>query len=163
MQLRGEALRPLQGRTGPLERPAIQRFIDKREPRDSGCIEWVGGKTLGGYGVFAADPRRNSGRKEMAHRWAYEHYVGPIPDGYDIDHLCRNRACVNVEHLEPVTRAENIRRAYAAKTHCVAGHLLDEANTYTKPGTAQRRCKTCRRERDRARRLRRNPTMRGVA
>ena len=151
MQRRGEALRPLQGRTGPIEKSAAERFAAKLLPRESGCIEWVGGKTAGGYGTFAKRTTRGTEQKELAHRWAYEQAVGPIPEGLDIDHLCRNRACVNPEHLEPVTRAENIRRAAEVKTACPAGHPYSEENTYVRPGTTHRKCRTCARERDRNR------------
>jgi hypothetical protein len=82
----------------------------------------------------------------MAHRLSYEHHVGPIPDGLQIDHTCRNRKCVNPEHLEPVTNAENTTRqdhAERRKTHCPKGHPYDEANTYVDPSGA-RRCRACR-------------------
>lgn len=147
MQRQGLELRPLQGRTGPIERPALDRFADLVALRDDGCLMWVGGKTLGGYGVFAVDASHES-KKAMAHRWSYEHHSGDIPPDLDLDHLCRNRACVNPEHLEPVTRQENIRRAAAIKTHCPAGHAYDEANTYIRPGTVHRTCRACCRRRD---------------
>lgn len=152
MERRGEPLRPLLDRPGPVERSAENRFTDKIRVSDEGCIEWVGGKTVGGYGVFSVRPGRSDPKKDMAHRWAYEHFVGPIPDGYDVDHLCRNRACVNPDHLEPVSRAENIRRAAAAKTHCPSGHPYDEKNTLMSPNSAHRRCRACTSERDAARR-----------
>lgn len=156
MQRRGEQLRPIQGRTGPLARADVDRFADKVALQGDGCFVWMGGKTLGGYGVFADLTARSAESKTMAHRWSYEHHVGPIPDGLDIDHLCRNRACVNPEHLEPVTRQENIRRAAALKTHCPAGHPYDETNTYVRPNTAQRKCRTCAHERDLRRADRKN-------
>ena len=98
--------------------------------------------------MFAAETAHRATVQEMAHRWAYEDKVGPIPEGLDIDHLCRVRACVNPGHLEPVTRAENIRRAAAAKNACPAGHAYTEDNTYIRPGTVHRRCRECAKERD---------------
>lgn len=153
MQRRGEPLRPLQERTGPIAKSAAERFASRTLRQDDGCIVWTGGKTLGGYGIFAGVTARGEETKVMAHRWSYEHHVGPIGEGLDIDHLCRNRACVNPSHLEPVTRLENIRRAAALKSHCPAGHPYDQANTYVRPGTVHRKCRTCARERD----LRRAP------
>lgn len=152
MQRKGLPLRPIMNRTGPIAKPAVVRFAEKAALQDDGCIVWIGGKTLGGYGVFADKATHEQNTKAMAHRWSYEHHVGPIPEGLDLDHLCRNRACVNPEHLEPVTREVNIRRAAALRTHCPAGHLYDESNTYIRPGTVHRKCRTCMRERDRARR-----------
>lgn len=147
MQRRGEPLRPIQKRTGPLSRPASERFWAKVTAGPAGCMMWTGGKTLGGYGMFAAETAHRGTIQEMAHRWAYEDKVGPIPDGLDIDHLCRVRACVNPSHLEPVTRAENIRRAAAIKTACPAGHPYTEDNTYRNE-KGHRKCRTCSTGRD---------------
>lgn len=148
MLRKGEALRPLQMRSGPPETPAVDRFAKLVALVDSGCLEWIGGATLGGYGTFAVAPGRTNPKREMAHRWSYEHHVGPIPEGFDIDHLCRNRLCVNPNHLEPVTRAENVRRAFVCVTHCPSGHAYDDANTYVRPGTNSRRCRACSYARD---------------
>lgn len=116
------------------------------------CHIW-GDRPYPSYGSFSA-----KGKRVLAHRWAYEHEVGPIPSGLEIDHLCMNRACVNVLHLEPVTHLENMKRSRVwernqntGKTHCHRGHPFSEANTYVKKDGA-RMCKTCSRDLQRARR-----------
>ena len=84
----------------------LARFVPKYIPEpNSGCWLWVAMLGSGGYGRFKV------GNKNVyAHRLSYEHHVGAIPEGLDLDHLCRTRCCVNPTHLEPVTRKENIRR-----------------------------------------------------
>lgn len=117
----------------------LRRFWSKVIAMPSGCWEWQATKTRGGYGQFNL-----SSKRFQAHRFSYELLIGPIPDGLTIDHLCRNPACVNPAHLEPVTLAENERRAAGLKTHCPHGHLYDLSNTYhTRYGT--RACKECHR------------------
>lgn len=114
-----------------------------------GCWTWTA-HTNDGYGQFH-DGTRDVG----AHRWAYEWVHGPVLIGLELDHLCRNRACVNPLHLDPVTLRENQMRgagfvaANAAKAHCPQGHPYDEANTYRHG--SRRQCLTCRRERDASR------------
>ena len=110
---------------------------------DSGCWEWAGAISRQGYGSLG-----RGGKKVYAHRAMYELLVGPIPDGLELDHLCRNRKCVNPSHLDPVTHAENTRRAAAGITHCPHGHEYTVENTaYTSKGW--RRCRACGRERAR--------------
>lgn len=130
----------------------IERFIDAVEyDLTSTCWLWSRSTTPKGYGEFHAD-----GKVRRAHRWAYEHYIGAIPEGMVVDHLCCNTLCVNPEHLEVVTQRENIIRgnAPAAKqfrqTECIHGHPFDEQNTYINP-EGRRQCKSCRRAIDRRR------------
>lgn len=86
-----------------------ERFWRRVQEQEGGCWLWVGTVDRG-YGLLSVD-----GKTVRAHRYSYETLVGPIPDGLQIDHLCRNRGCVNPAHLEPVTQVENIRRGDAAK------------------------------------------------
>jgi len=113
-----------------------------RADRTGLCWPWTGRVNRNGYGYFG---------RTTAHRVAWEIARGPIPAGHDIDHICRNRACVRPSHLEPVTRSENIRRGigpqvlskmWAAQTTCKQGHSFDEMNTY-RPPSGRRMCRTC--------------------
>lgn len=121
-----------------------ERFLAKVTVSDTGCHLWTGATMTNGYGRFGGE-----GRAVLAHRWAYEHFIGPIPEGLELDHLCRVRNCVNPFHLEPVTGAENRRRGegfagrQSRQTACKHGHPLDEENTYVWRG--QRKCRTCNR------------------
>ncbi len=115
--------------------PAIERFYRKVEKMPNGCWQWTGKPTKAGYGNFSIQNRR-----VYAHRFAYETFIGPIPKGKELDHLCRNTLCVNPAHLEPVLHTLNVRRGDApivnrerhlALTHCAKGHLFNEENTFT--------------------------------
>ena len=126
-----------------------ERFWAKVQKGDD-CWEWVGAKKPTGYGNFSL----GGGKFALAHRFAYELLVGPIPDGHEVDHLCYNTSCVNPEHLEAVTPKVNTNRcrgnAWQLKkqqTHCKWGHEFTAENTSTdprRPGTRQ--CRTCNRE-----------------
>lgn len=83
----------------------------------------------------------------LAHRWSYEFFIGPIPKGLEIDHLCRNRACVNPWHLEPVTHEVNTKRGVGSSAVCVNGHPYDVSNTEVHT-RGHRQCRTCRQNRE---------------
>lgn len=128
--------------------PAEDRFWKRvREEDADGCWIWIGARSRGGYGSFSSAP----GRTASAHRWAYESLRAAIPEGLQLDHLCRNRACVNPWHLEPVTNRVNILRGVgptacnAALTHCRKGHEYTPENTIPMP-EGGRRCRACRNE-----------------
>lgn len=117
--------------------------------KSAGCWLWMGSRNALGYGQVQRG-RRGEGLIQ-AHRATYELIVGPIPAGLELDHLCRQPSCVRPDHLEPVTQAENKRRANQ-HPDCVNGHPFDEANTYIRRDGA-RMCRACHRERARRGRL----------
>lgn len=104
----------------------MKTFWAKVDKTDT-CWLWTGSKTTRGYGRVSWD-RRTTG----AHRVSYQALVGPIPEGLELDHLCRVKHCVNPDHLEPVTHSENVRRGVAARPpseRCRNGHLRTMENT----------------------------------
>lgn len=127
--------------------------LEDRHPScpPTGCWEWPGAINKG-YGRVSLN-----GRVQYAHRLVFEHFVGPIPEGLEPDHLCRNRRCANFEHLQPVTRKENNNRGAgpwatrARKTHCKHGHLIDRVRL-SGIHKGVRYCGTC--HRDQVRRAR---------
>ncbi len=131
-----------------MTRSLEDRFMDGKFVYDeSGCWLWIAHKNDHGYGIIKTSGTHN--RKLLrAHRVAYEMFVGPIPEGLELDHLCRVRHCVNPDHLEPVTTRENLLRGetltarWAKRTHCDEGHPFDEPNTRITP-QGWRVCRIC--------------------
>ncbi len=126
----------------PLNLSAEQR-IERRSKRVEGCILWTGCRGASGYGSITFNAKTYT-----AHSFVWQLKYGPIPKGLQIDHLCRNRGCINTEHMELVTLKENVLRGIgitainAKKTHCIYGHEFNTENTYiTRQGF--RRCKIC--------------------
>lgn len=121
------------------------RILRRIQVTPEGCWQWTGGLS-DGYGTVYMN-----GANRRSHRAAYLILVGPVPDGLDLDHLCRNRACCNPEHLEPVTRSVNslrgigpelARQRRRAITHCAQGHEFTEESVNKK---GYRGCRTCQR------------------
>lgn len=139
---------------GPAPRPEADRFWSKVDTSGD-CWVWNGAKDRG-YGKFRlAGPVR---RTVNAYRWAWEAVNGPVPEGLELDHLCRNPSCVRPSHMEAVTHAVNMLRSdappavRARQTECIHGHPFTPENTYVRQGTGFRSCRACSRDRDRARR-----------
>lgn len=134
--------------------PTVYRRVRARVIESSaGCWEWTGAINERGYGrtTWTEDGIQ---RRVYVHRLVWLVERGPIADGLELDHLCRNKICCNPDHLEPVISAENVRRAESykigaalqrAKTHCPYGHPYDEENTYLIP-TGGRGCRECKRD-----------------
>jgi len=117
---------------------------------ETGCWEWPGHPNTYGYGDVSV-----AGKRHKVHRLVFEHFMGPIPAGLQLDHLCRNRICANYTHLEPVTCQVNLLRGEthnsrnATKTHCMRGHEFTPENTLMARSRYGRICRQCRRERGR--------------
>ena len=133
-----------------MSRPGVRgeplyRFCDTVVITET-CWLWTGAPNESGYAQF-----RVNGRFTYVHRWSYETFVGPIPAGMQIDHLCRTPLCVRPSHLEVTTPRENTLRStglgavHAAATHCPQGHPYDQANTYVRADRS-RTCRACHRE-----------------
>ncbi len=128
----------------PFTRKLLALFFSKIELEESGCWLWRAAKNTDCYGVFFGI---------SAHRASHLWFVGPIPDGWQVDHLCRHRWCVNPAHLEAVTRSENVLRANAAVGFCKHGHPWTPENVRlwkTNGGRRTAQCAACSRVRSRA-------------
>lgn len=110
------------------------------------CWLWTGYIQPNGYGQFKPDGRRGA-KISSPHRFAYEHYIGPIPDGFEVDHLCRRRNCCNPAHLEAVTVQVNRKRRDEDRTHCKRGHEFAPGSMRLYGNT--RICRPCAAERAR--------------
>lgn len=148
--VKGQPLRYVAGHTGFANMP--DPFESKYDVLPNGCWQWKS-IVLDGYAyVRVRELRRNV----RVHKWLWEKAHGPVPSGMSLDHLCRNRACINIEHLELVTIRENTMRSSAVsalnarKTECVRGHPLSGANLYERNG--RRHCRACRADNARERR-----------
>jgi hypothetical protein len=144
---------------GPLPRPLAVRFwakvnkrgpVPKHRPDLGRCWVWTASTAGGGYGKIISEGGR-TGHLMQAHHFLWIQKNGRIPKGKELDHLCRNRACIRDSHLEAVTRRINLLRGVgfvakqAAQTKCIHGHPFNRENTYRHRG--HRYCRTCRRER----------------
>ena len=120
-------------------------YIAERTTLHGDCWQWTG-QTKNHYGFATL-----SGKRDYAHRVSWKAYRGEIPEGLELDHLCRNRLCVNPWHLELVTGAINKQRAHPARTTCPAGHPYAGDNLYVNPNSGGKFCRTCHRKRERVR------------
>lgn len=128
-----------------MSQSVADRLFAKAHEDENGCWVFTGARSAGGYGFL-----RVAGKNLYTHRVAYEEIRAKIPDGLHLDHLCRNRSCINPWHLEPVTprintlRGDTFQARNAAKTHCIRGHELAGDNLRTDP-TGRRICRECKR------------------
>lgn len=134
------------------ERRFVERLLAGMVHTDTGCWEWAGAADNHGYGRIQRRDADGRWRPAKTHRASYEIHVGPIPDGLQLDHLCRNRICANPAHLEPVTNRVNALRGSGAcglnarKTECLRGHPYRPETTRfrtTAYGTTGRECLIC--------------------
>lgn len=125
-----------------------RRRITKKVERKGDCLIWTGYRGKLGYGYIGY-----KGKAQLVHRFMYKQFVGEIPEGLVLDHVCRNRACIKISHLEPVTQMENVHRGKVMrrkKTHCANGHEWNVENVRIET-TGYLKCRVCDRERQYAR------------
>lgn len=141
-----------------LETKLAERLLARSEKTAEGCRRWTGAHVPKGYGQISVD-----GRVRSVHVVAHEVWAGPVPEGYDVDHVhargCRYRDCIEPSHLEAVTHAENIRRAKELITACPKGHEYTPENTMRQPGRAARSYRRCFYDDKKARRARRREVL----
>lgn len=136
----------------PARRDWLVRFLEKFAVDErTGCWNWIASCQPSGYGQMTVEKAPSVPTVTTAHRISFEVFVGPIPEDLTVDHLCRNRRCVNPAHLEVVTNKENILRGTSPvainkrKTHCPKGHPLSGRNiAFAKSGS--RICRACKRD-----------------
>lgn len=153
------------GRARTLDRAqkTLRNFLNKIAFAPSGCWNWTGAKLEAGYGKFSVKATNGNGNRpaSFAHRISYMVFTGPIPDGLTIDHLCKNKSCVNPFHLEAVTHLVNLIRSgnrvgkHSYTSHCDYGHERTPENTYVTPSGKYKMCRLCMKESDRRRQARR--------
>lgn len=131
----------------PRELQDLGEKLKSKIKKEKDCWIWTGAKfkkKYGDYGQIRLGRKPNS-RLKRAHIVSYEYFVGKVPKGLELDHLCHNTLCINPKHLEPVTHKENIvRRKDSGLPHCKYGHKYTEETTYTRPDNGRRECKVCR-------------------
>ena len=126
--------------SGPAPIPAIDRAMGRLTLDEHGCWLWEGTTVAGGYGHLSV----GRVRRRYVHAVTFEHFRGPVPEGLELDHLCRVRGCANPWHLEAVTHAENVRRGLAGQSRC---HHADAEKYRRKSTGAIAYCRACRRDR----------------
>lgn len=136
--------------SGRRPKPVVDRLMELSVPEpNTGCWLWIAKVNHSDYGLMTMAGRKRA-RLRQAHRVSYEQFIGPIPEGMHIDHKCRQRRCINPEHLEAVTprentmRTDNVVAVNARKTVCKNGHEFTPENTYIRPGEhGARSCRKC--------------------
>lgn len=127
----------------PVDEKTLRRMWAKIQPPE-GCWIWTGSAQRKGYSqsISVNESRTRTGKSYLPHRLMFQWFKFDIPPDLTIDHLCKNRRCVNPDHMEPTTLAENVRRG-TKKPYCKHGHKQIPENRYTAPGSGRQRCRLC--------------------